>query len=141
MNSHTLGALGRLGGAVDIALPSGAQWTWEDRFGAALVVLDIEQTDRLYQALAAACDDTWTSGSLRDCPMVIASLVEEMGGLREHQHLFSCSIDEHSFAYISSWPWSDRKHVSVRFGVHHIGGTQVDILTHKILIKRGLEIA
>ena len=90
---------------------------------------------RLY-LLAAACDDTWIAGALSNCPTAITSLVEEMGGLRQNQHLFSCRIDEHSFAYISSWPWSDQHHVSVRFGVHHLGGTQVEILTHKILIKR-----
>ena len=132
--------LHRIGHAIDGALPHDQTWTWEDRFHAALTILSHEQAQSFAEVLSRTCDASWAGTPSDELPAAVAELVGKMGGLRPEQHLFSCAIDEHSFAYISSWPWRDQTRVSIRFGLHQLGAKEEEIWMAKAWIKRGLEI-
>jgi hypothetical protein len=140
MNEESIAVIARLGEALDTAVPDDADWTWEERFRAALVVLSVEDTRTLYGALSKVCDQDWTVDNVDQCPSDVRILVNEMGGLRTGQHMFSASMEASSFAYFSSWPWNDEAHVSVRFGVFYPEGDKAKYSTSRFMIKRGLGI-
>ena len=138
MNNDVYAVLAKIGPALDASVPESAEWKWEDRFDAALVVLSRSQADALYAALTEACDSAWTSDNTSECPEEVGVLLNDMGGLRRGQHLFTSWIDAFSFAYLSSWPWNDGESVSIRFGIYYPGGDFTDGAAAKITIMRGL---
>ena len=140
MNADVYEVLSKIGPALDGAIPDDAQWKWEDRFDAALVVVRSADAQKVYAALSAACDHEWTSDNAGTCPEEIGKLLGDMGGLRAGQHLFTSWIDAFSFAYLSSWPWNDQAHVSIRFGIFYPGGDFADGASAKIMLSRGLGI-
>ena len=140
MNEESIAVIARIGEALENAMPEDADWKWEDRFRAALVVLSAEDTQKLYGVLSGVCDHDWTVDNVGECSSNVRILVDEMGGLRAGQHMFSASMEASSFAYFSSWPWNDGEHVSVRFGVFYPDGDAARYTTSRFMIKRGLGI-
>jgi hypothetical protein len=139
MKEQCFATIGRLGQAASTAIPDEASWSWDDRFRAALVVLSVESASALYDALATVCEH-WTVDNVDECPATVGDLVEEMGGLRAGQHLFSTPMQSPSIAYFSSWPWRDQAHVSVRFGAWFPDGDLAEFALSKMTISRGLGI-
>jgi len=115
-------------------------WAWEDRLMTAVLVLESLETAEVYQKLKNFCEHTWTADNVAGCSPEVGALVTEMAGLRKGQFLFSHTLDRHSFAYFTTWPWDDGKHVSVRFGVYYPAGALTDYAMSNLVIKRGLEI-
>jgi hypothetical protein len=74
------------------------------------------------------------------CSPEVGALVTEMAGLRDGQFLYASTLDTHSFAYFTTWPWEDGNHVSVRFGVYYPAGQLTDYAMSNLVIKRGLEV-
>ena len=106
----------------------------------AVVVLELQETDEVYRALKTLCAETWTASNVALCSPEVGALVTEMAGLRDGQFLFATSLDINSFAYFTTWPWEDGKHVSVRFGVYYPAGQLTDYAMSNLVIKRGLDI-
>lgn len=129
-----------IGRASSTLLPSHREWKWEDRLMTAVVVLELEETGAVYRSLKSLCAETWTAGNVAMCSPEVGALVTEMAGLRDGQFLFSNTLDIHSFAYFTTWPWEDGKHVSVRFGVYYPAGQLSDYAMSNLVIKRGLDI-
>jgi hypothetical protein len=139
MNEQAFSTIARLGQAASTAIPDAASWSWDDRFRAALVVLSASDAAALYGALSEVCQD-WTVDNVDTCPESVSGLVDEMGGLRAGQHLFSAAMEGPSFAYFSSWPWRDQQSVSVRFGACFPDGDLQEYALSKMTISRGLGI-
>jgi len=140
MTDEAFEAFSPIGRAASTLLPSHRKWKWEDRLMTAVVVLDLEETGEVYRALKTLCEGTWTSENVAVCSPEVGALVTEMAGLRAGQFLFSTTLDQHSFAYFTTWPWDDGRHVSVRFGVYYPAGQLTDYAMSNLVIKRGLEI-
>ena len=140
MTDEAFESFARLGRAAATLLPENRQWSWEDRLMTAVVVLGLEETGEVYRSIRELCAEAWTTDNVTLCSPEVGALVTEMAGLREGQFLFAQTLDIHSFAYFTTWPWDDGKHVSVRFGVYYPAGQLTDYAMSNLVIKRGLEI-
>ena len=139
MKPTVFATISRLGQAASEAISADARWKWDERFQAALTVLSTTDAAALYLALSEISED-WTSDSVGTCPEPVGYLVDELGGLREGQHLFSAMMSPGSLTYIASWPWRDGAHVSVRFGTYDVDPEPTEAALVRLTIMRGMGI-
>ena len=140
MTDEAFESFARVGRAASSMLPSERSWKWEDRLMTAVVVLDTIEIGEVLSTLRNLCGECWNSENVAECSPDIGALVTEMAGLRPGQFLFAQKLDRHSFAYFTTWPWDDRQHVSIRFGVYYPAGQLTDYAMSNLVIKRGLNI-
>ena len=140
MTDEAFEVLAKIGQAADEAAPEGVSWSWEDRLQAALLVLPVGDVERFLKVVGAVCDDDWDGDGVRWCGDDVAALVTEMAGLRDGQRLLVRHMDANSFAYFTTWPWDDKKNVSIRFGVYYPAGELTDYAISNIALRRGLGI-
>jgi hypothetical protein len=141
MTDEAFENLSVVGQAAGEAAPGGVDWSWEDRFQAALLVLECSEVAPFFAEVGTHCEEQWSSSDVAVCSVDVAALVTEMAGLRNGQQLLVRRLDEQSFAYFTSWPWDDMEHVSIRFGVFYPAGELTDYAISNISIRRGLGIA
>ena len=140
MTDEAFEILSVVGRAADEAAPSGANWSWEDRFQAALLVLESSEVATFFAQVGTHCEEEWSSSDVAVCSVEVGALVTEMAGLRAGQQLLVRRLDDNSFAYFTSWPWEDNQHVSIRFGVFYPAGELTDYAVSNIAIRRGLGV-
>jgi|GEM_PF-2814778 len=140
MTDEAFEILSEVGRAADEAAPSGSSWIWEDRFQAALLVLECSEVAPFFDLVGSHCDENWSSSDVAVCSPDVGALVTEMAGLRAGQQLLVRKLDSRSFAYFTSWPWGDNEHVSIRFGVFYPAGELTDYAVSNIAIRRGLGV-
>jgi hypothetical protein len=140
MTDEAFEILSVVGQAADKAALSGSSWSWEDRFQAALLVLECPEVAPFFALVRSECEEEWSSSDVAVCSVEVGALVTEMAGLRAGQQLLVRKLDDKSFAYFTSWPWEDNAHVSIRFGVFYPAGELTDYAISNIAIRRGLGV-
>ena len=139
MNTDVYEVLSKIGPALDDAVPDNAEWKWEERFDAALVVVNTAHAQKVYAALSEACDHQWTSDNASNCSEEVGKPWTIWGLARWAAPVHI--MDRRVFVrYLSSWPWNDQAHVSIRFGIFYPGGDFADGASAKIMLSRGLGI-
>jgi hypothetical protein len=93
-----------------------AQWSWDDRFGAAVVQIKINKAPPVEEALVEAFASTaWVPETLSDAPAKVQEIADAFGGLDATQKLFVSNPGAPSQLIVAWWPWRDGKNLSLRF--------------------------
>ena len=91
-------------------------WEWDDRFGAALTVIDNSQAVGLADAYGELMGDGWTVDNKSAASPEVSRLLMKLSGLREGQIVFARQVSDDRFIYVAFWPWGSDPKVSVRVG-------------------------
>lgn len=100
----------------------GSAWMWEERFGAAVSVLDANQTDAARTALVEALPDVFDHVRVGDAPAAVRAVVSRTGGVRSGQMVFCGQESNGVIPFALWWPWGNGTTVSVRIGVRDAAG-------------------
>lgn len=89
-------------------------WKWDDRYQTALAEFGIENEEAVHAVLERYLKSLWDIETINTAPASIRSVVDEMGGLKPGQLLFTSESIDGTFIYCMLWPWGNQKTISIR---------------------------
>jgi len=107
-------------------VPPPYQWQWDDRFNAALVVLEKDDKDAILETISKVFNQQWDSSSIGKASPGISKLVNNVFGIEPGQLLFSADEDAGLLLYAAWWPWGNGENFSLRAGVFPIDNQDLD---------------
>ncbi len=90
------------------------KWKWDDRFQTALAEFGIDNEENVHGILEKYFKNIWDSSNIGSAPDNIRAVINEMGGLKAGQLLFTSEAIEDTFIYCVLWPWGNQKTISIR---------------------------
>ncbi|MCP4677389.1 MAG: hypothetical protein GY854_18120 [Deltaproteobacteria bacterium] len=90
------------------------QWSWDDRFRAALAQFSVDDKDSIHELLARHFSAIWESSNIAEAPDRVRKLCADYGGLRPGQLLFSSAAEQDAILLGLWWPWGNGKTISIR---------------------------
>lgn len=114
MGSTTLDGLESSCRAIQSAVDR--DWTWDGRFGMALLAYDKKDEEAILGGVAATLTTRVNSGDLGGAPQKARDIADAAGGINAGQSLFHSDLDSDLVLFAAVWPWGNEKTVSIRIG-------------------------
>ena len=95
----------------------GEGWSWDDRFGCPLSVVQGTECEQAETRLRNRFDKEVTGANQAELPHALAAVIARTGGLRFGQRVFFDELEGGQIRYALWWPWGDPSTVSVRAGL------------------------
>ncbi len=114
MNDNTYGDLERLCTGLVDDLDNSLQWSWEDRFRAALTQFSADDEGSIQKLLTKHFGTVWESSNIAEADGLVRKLCNDYGGIRPGQLLFSSDAEQDTILLGLWWPWGNGKTISIR---------------------------
>jgi uncharacterized membrane protein len=89
-------------------------WKWDERFQVALAEFGVDKEEAIHSILEKYLQSLWDVNSIKSAPASIRAVIDDMGGLKSGQLLFTSESIEGTFIYCMLWPWGNQKTISIR---------------------------
>ncbi len=113
---------------IGLNIPDGCQWSWDDKFGHALVVFAKEDLELILLPIALEFEQKWDFATIDGSAAVISDFVHSGFGLMPGQDFFIAQDPQHReiILYATCWPWGNGDNFSLRIGIF---STRRDLIT------------
>jgi len=114
MGETTIGDLESFCRAIHSAV--GRDWSWDGRFGMALMTYDKADEEAVLGGVAATLTTTWAGSDLGGAPQKARDIADSAGGIGAGQSLLHSDLDSDPILFATVWPWGNKKTISLRIG-------------------------
>ncbi len=114
MGETTIGGLESSCRAIHQAI--GRDWSWDERFGMALLTYEKVDAEAILGGVAAALTTTWSDSDIGDAPQKVRDIAAGAGGIDAGQRLYHSDLEADPILFATVWPWGNRQTVSLRIG-------------------------
>ena len=96
-------------------------WSWDDRFGAALTTFQAANEEKVRAALATTLPVRHDATTIKEASKLASQIAEAFGGLRGGQELLFSTDGEAPLMVGAWWPWGNGATISLRVKVIALG--------------------
>jgi hypothetical protein len=94
--------------------PPGKSWEWDDRFGAALIVLEKKDAEKVFSAVINQFMSRWDASTVSKASRRIRSIIKKDFDLRPGQLIFTTDENLSTILLAAWWPWGNDSSISMR---------------------------
>lgn len=104
---------------ISLNIPTGSQWTWDEKFGHAVVVFAKEDLELILLPIALEFEQKLDFTTIDGSAAVISEFVHSGFGLMPGQDFFMAPDSDHReiILYATCWPWGNGDNFSLRVGI------------------------
>jgi hypothetical protein len=104
---------------IRLNIPSEKRWSWDEKFGHALVIFEKEDRELVLLPIALEFEQKWDMDTIDRSSPQISAFVQSAFGLMPGQDIFVAQDSAHTelVLYATCWPWGDGDNFSLRVGL------------------------
>ncbi|MDJ0802676.1 MAG: hypothetical protein QNI97_07380 [Desulfobacterales bacterium] len=104
---------------IGLNIPDGCQWSWDEKFGHALVVFAKEDLELILLPIALEFEQKLDFATIDGSAAMISEFVHSGFGLMPGQDFFMAQDPDRRdlILYATCWPWGDGDNFSLRVGI------------------------
>lgn len=115
--------------------PPKYSWSWDSRFGVALLVFDKEDSEAVFASVIKEFMAKWDSRTIAKSSELVRKVVKATFDIKPGQLIFTSDEDLGALLLAAWWPWANGSVISLRVGIFPAGKRtlqQEDVRRHLV---------
>ena len=117
------------------ALSDSLTWEWDGRFGGVLAAFDVDDKERVSGIVNTQLTQVWDGASINDAPKSVSSAIQNFGGLKSGQLLFTSDVTQNVILLGLWWPWGNGTTISIRFVPYGLDSSEENVDDDRTTLK------